>query len=110
MTVNEFLERCWVNKLKLEIAADVPWHIKAVAGPIDKATKAIDILNNNPDLEADVIIELAKRDKILADLIAERQAIRAADGLPDDAHSAIIANMTLGYDIDELFEDPELLI
>ena len=110
MSVNEFLERCWMNKLELRVVADVPWHVMITAGPIDKVNKAMDILRHNQDLEADVIIGLAKRAEFLADLIAERQAIRAADGLPADAHSAVIANMTLGYDFDALFEDPELLI
>ena len=100
MTANQFLERCWVNNLELKVIADVPCHviITVTAGPLDKAATAMEILKRCPDLEADVIIELAKRDKILTDLIAEQQAMRAADGLPDDAHSAVLANMTWGYD------------
>ena len=100
MTVNEFLERCWVNKLDLRVLTDVPWQVIAARGPVDKAAKAMEVLRNNPDLEADVIIELAKQDKsgYLMDLITERAAIRGADNLPDDLHSAVLANMTLGYD------------
>ncbi|MBR1602374.1 MAG: hypothetical protein IJ667_02925 [Synergistaceae bacterium] len=100
MTVNDFLERCWVNKLDLRVLTDVPWQIIVTKGPVDKATKALEILRNNRDLEADIILELAKQDKsgYLMDLIIERTAIRGAYGLPSDVHSAVLANMALGYD------------
>ena len=97
MTVNEFLERCWVNKLALSVVYEVPWHIAVTNGPVDKATKALEILRNNRDLEADIIIAVAGNSE-LVDLIIERAAILGADGLPSDVHSAVLANMALGYD------------
>ena len=100
MTAIEFLERCWVNKLNLEVVLNVPWHIIVTGGLVDKAFEAEEMLRQNRDLEADVIITLANGsykygDPYLRELIAERQAMRAADGLPGDARSAVLANMQL---------------
>lgn len=47
-------------------------------------------LGTEPELEAALLLELAEQDEELAYIIAERAAIRGADGLPDDDMSAAL--------------------
>ena len=50
------------------------------------------VLDENPELQIAFILDLAKHDKYVLELIEERVAIRAADGLPDDIDSAVSCN------------------
>ena len=50
------------------------------------------ILDENIELQIKFILELAKHDKNVLELIEERAAIRGADGLPDDLESAVRCN------------------
>lgn len=50
------------------------------------------VLNENPELHINFILDLAKTDKNVLELIEERAAIRGADGLPDDLESAVRCN------------------
>ena len=50
------------------------------------------ILDENPELQIDFILDLARHDKNVLELIEERAAIRKADGLPDDLDSAVSCN------------------
>ena len=92
--VNEFLKRCWVNKLKLEVIIEVPWRI-VLHGDIFTSQKAREYLDKHQELEAELILKLA--DDTLNELIDERIAIREADNLKGGAIAAIIANMNRGY-------------
>ena len=50
------------------------------------------ILNENPQLQIEFILDLARSDKYVLELIEERAAIREADGLPGDLESAVLCN------------------
>jgi len=50
------------------------------------------VLDENPELQIAFILDLAKHDKYVFELIEERAAIRAADGLLDDQYSAVSCN------------------
>ena len=92
--VNEFLKRCWVNKLRLNVIAETPWYIE-VHGDNFTAAKAREYLDKHQELEAELILKLT--DDILNELIDERIAIREADNLKGGAIAAIMANMNRGY-------------
>ena len=55
-------------------------------------------LEQTPQLEAALLIELSRKDAALRDLLEERAAIRAADGLADD--DMTVALLTIGAAID----------
>ncbi len=92
--INEFLKRCWMNRLELKVIAEVPWRI-ALHGDIFTSQKAREYLDNHQELEAELILKLV--DGILNELIEERIAIREADNLKGGAIAAIMANMNRGY-------------
>lgn len=92
--VDEFLKRCWMNRLELKVIAEVPWRI-ALHGDIFTSQKAREYLDKHQELEAELILKLA--DDILNELIDERIAIREADNLKGGAIAAIMANMNRGY-------------
>ena len=50
------------------------------------------ILAENPDIEFQLIMDLARHDKNVLFAIEERAAIRSADGLPGDLESAVLCN------------------
>ena len=50
------------------------------------------VLDKNPELQIELILDLAKSDKYVLELIEERAAIREADGLPGDLESAVRCN------------------
>jgi len=50
------------------------------------------LLKQNPDLEIKFILELAKTNKDIYDLIDERAAIRSAENLKGDFKSAVRCN------------------
>ena len=54
-----------------------------------------DILDANPELEIDLILDMARHDKEVLQFIEERAAIREADGLPGDIESAVRCNFQL---------------
>lgn len=112
--LDEFLKRCWVNKLRLNVIAETPWHIE-VHGDNFTAAKAREYLDKHRDLEAEVILKLADDNTMatvyccyddlmrcegrvnLLELIHERAAIREADNLTGGTHAAIVAEMNRGY-------------
>ena len=51
------------------------------------------ILQENPDFEVKLILELAEQNSELREAIEERAAIREADGLPGDFYSAVRCNI-----------------
>ena len=56
-----------------------------------------DILEANPELEIDLIWDLARHDKNVLEIIEERAAIREADGLPGDIESAVKCNFAVSF-------------
>ena len=71
------------------------WHIELTGG--DKRARAHyqKVLYDNPEIEALLILEAAKHDDYLNELIEERAAIRQADNLPGDRLSAVMCNMKI---------------
>jgi len=55
-------------------------------------------LEQEPELEAVLLIELSRKDQQLRDILEERAAIRAADGLSDD--DMTVALVTIGVNLD----------
>ena len=60
-------------------------------GPGEEVRKARVLLGSSPTLEALLILEAAKEVPFIADLLEEREAILAADGLKADALSVALA-------------------
>lgn len=52
------------------------------------------ILAENPELEIQLILDMARHDKKILELIEERAAIRWTEGLPGDLESAVVSNFT----------------
>lgn len=52
------------------------------------------LLAEDPDIEFQLIMDLARHDKDVLFAIEERAAIRSADGLPGDLESAVLCNFT----------------
>ena len=50
------------------------------------------VLDENPELQIALILELLKFDRNVKDCVEERAAIRFADGLPGDLESAVRCN------------------
>ena len=103
MTPYEFIKKCedngWTLRIKL---ISKPWRIKIEGEPVDKVNEAMKILRQDIKFEARVILALAHyhafydENSILLDLIAERQFIRANDGLPTDPVLAVLDKMRWG--------------
>mgnify|MGYP003571532913 CR=1 FL=1 len=51
------------------------------------------LLEQNPDFEVQLILELAQQNSEIFEAITERAAIREADGLPGDIESAVKCNI-----------------
>ena len=92
MRVKSFLERC--ERLNLKLSVNHNDYTISITGRADLAAQARSKLDNSRELTAAVIVALAKTDNLLMELLTERAAIRAADGLPDDLYSAALANIT----------------
>lgn len=52
------------------------------------------VLEENPELEIELIFDLARSNKDVLFAIEERAAIREADGLPGDIKSAVLCSFT----------------
>ena len=52
------------------------------------------VIKENPKLEAELILDLARHDKNVLELLEERVAIRQADGLSGGLEAAVMANLT----------------
>ena len=64
-----------------------------LSGPPPHVDQARALLAASLELEAAVVLELAKEDGALCDLLEERRAIRWADDLSDDMESAALATV-----------------
>ena len=95
MTAEKFLESCKAANLKLKLHFG-DWHLEVIGGGVS-AQSAKRILQNSPELCAQLIVKMSESDWVIKDLLEERAAIRAADGLPGDLFSAALANITRGY-------------
>ena len=95
MTAEKFLESCKTANLKLKLKFS-DWHLEVIGGG-DAAESAKRALQNSPELRARLIVKMSESDRLIKDLLEERAAIRAADGLPGDLYSAALANITHGY-------------
>ena len=60
--VNEFLQRCWMNRLELKVIADIP-KIE-ITGDNFAAAKAREYLNEHAELEGEIITKLATDDEL----------------------------------------------
>ena len=88
----KFLRLC--DKLNLKLSVNFDDYTISITGSADLAAQAQSKLDNSREFRASVLVALAETDAILKDLLTERAAIRATDGLPDDLYSAALANMT----------------
>lgn len=52
------------------------------------------VLAENPELEVQLILDMARHDRKILELIEERAAIRCAENLLGDLKSAVISNFT----------------
>ena len=95
MTAEKFLESCKAANLKLKLHFS-DWHLEVIGGGVS-AQSAKRILQNSPELCAQLIVKMSESDRLIKELLEERAAIRAADGLPGDLYSAALANITRGY-------------
>ena len=95
MTPEKFLECCRIANLTLKLHF-TDWHLEIIGGG-PSALSAKSILHSSPELCAQLIVKMSENDWLIKDLLEERAAIRAADGLPGDLYSAALANMTRGY-------------
>ena len=88
--MNELIEE--LTRYQIRIAEKYPR--VALSGGDKHARKYYsELIESSPELEADLILELAKHDEDLMFEIEERAAIRCADGLPDDLLSAVSCNL-----------------
>ena len=92
--MNELIEE--LTRYQIRIVEKYP---RVVLSGGDKHARKYysELIEASPELEADLILELAKHDKDLMFEIEERASIRFADGLPGDLRSAVICNFTKGY-------------
>ena len=99
MTPYEFIEKCKKNGLKLCLNLNEPWRIKVKGEPVDNINEVMEILRQDMEFQARVILALAHLNKgcnendILCDLITEQQFIRAANKLPTDDILAVLDKM-----------------
>ena len=91
MTADKFLEICRQGGLKIAVNYDD--YTISIAGDAKSAAYAQRKLDSSPELTASVLVKLMETDAILKDLLTERAAIRAAEGLPDDLYSAALVNV-----------------
>ena len=82
-----FLLSCGRGGVKVRANA---WGRIVLSGPSLAIERARGILRASPELEAGVLVELAKGDPALAALLEEREAILGADGLADGALDAAL--------------------
>lgn len=83
----EFLSSCGRGSVKVRTNA---LGRVVLCGPSLAVERARGILQASPELEAGVLVELAKGDPALAALLEERAAILGADGLADGALDAAL--------------------
>ena len=92
--VNELIEE--LNRYQIRIEEKYP---RVLLSGGDKHARKYysEFIEASPELECELILELAKKDDDLMFEIEERAAIREADGLPGDLRSAVMCNFTRGY-------------
>lgn len=81
------LSRWWI-KCKV-----IDWRIELYDGVREARERYDELLSQDEDLEAKLILYISNTDKVLHELIEERAAIRWTDGLPGDLLSAVRSNM-----------------
>lgn len=92
--VKELIEE--LNRYQIRIVEKYP---RVVLSGGDKGARKhySELIEDNPEVEADLILELSKHAPDLRFEIEERAAIREADGLPGDLRSAVMCNFMKGY-------------
>ena len=87
---DEFLSSC--ERWGVRARGD-GWGRVVLSGPSPHVERGRVLLAASPELEAAVLLELAKGDANLRDILEERRAIRWADGLSDDLESAALVTV-----------------
>ena len=99
-----FKESCRLNGISYSVKEDEQWRPRVVLSPLPDGAHGVGLcgmklkLGQEPELEAALLIELSRKDQQLRDILEERAAIRAADGLSDD--DMTVALLTIGVDPD----------
>lgn len=78
-TAVQFIDICARQGVGIELD---DWFRFRLCGHDDLATQARRLLDASPELSAAVLLELARDNSILADALAEREAILWAEGEP----------------------------
>ncbi|MBQ6664903.1 MAG: hypothetical protein IJM68_04865 [Synergistaceae bacterium] len=78
-----------------QVNISVEWGRISLSGGDARALEYYgEMIRAHPRIEAHLILELAREDKDVMDVIEERAAIRWAEGLPGDVFSAVLCNIT----------------
>lgn len=97
-----FRESCKGGGIVYQVGQDVQGRSRVVLSSMAGGVGGIALwglktkLEHEPQLEAALLLELARGNAALQDILTERAAIRAADDLPDD--DLTVALLTIGAD------------
>ena len=90
MELNEFLDELTFWGIQYSVS---DWRIVLEGGDKTARFHYDNVIAENKEIQAMLILYAANKDETLRDLIEERAAIRWADGLPGDMLSAVICNL-----------------